>query len=75
VVIEETTRAVEERSTVGGGERLIPQVRRRTRRRFSAGNKIRIVFEGFRRKRSLSSPCRRDEISTALRYSWLKDFM
>ena len=73
--MEETTRAVEERATPGSGERLIREVRRGTRRRFSAEDKIRIVLEGFRREIPVSDLCRREEISTAIYYSWLKDFM
>jgi transposase len=73
--MEETTQGVEERATPGSGERLIREVRRKTRRRFSAEDKIRIVLEGFRREIPVSDLCRREEISTAIYYSWLKDFM
>ena len=73
--MEETTRAVEERATSGSGERLIREVRRKTQRRFSAEDKIRIVLEGFRREIPVSDLCRREQISTAIYYSWLKDFM
>jgi transposase len=73
--MEETTRAVGERATSGSGERLIREVRRKTRRRFSAEDKIRIVLEGFRREIPVSDLCRREQISTAIYYSWLKDFM
>ena len=55
--MEETTRAVEERATSGSGERLIREVRRKTRRRFSAEDKIRIVLEGFRREIPVSDLC------------------
>ena len=73
--MEETTRALEETATPGSGERLVREVRRKTRRRFSAEDKIRIVLEGFRREIAVSDLCRREEISTAIYYSWLKDFM
>jgi len=73
--MEETTQAVEERARPGSAERLIRGVRRKTRRRFSAEDKIRIVLEGFRREVAVSDLCRREEISTAIYYSWLKDFM
>ena len=73
--MEESTQAVEERARPGSGERLIREVRRKTRRRFSAEDKIRIVLEGFRREIPVSDLCRREEISTAIYYSWLKEFM
>ena len=73
--MEEITRAVEERAAPGSRERLIREVRRGTRRRFSAEDKIRIVLEGFRREIPVSDLCRREEISTAIYYCWLKDFM
>jgi transposase len=73
--MEETTGAVEERATSGSGERLMREVRCKTRRRFSAEDKIRIVLEGFRREIPVSDLCRREEISTAIYYSWLKEFM
>lgn len=73
--MEETTQAVEEGARPGSAERLIREVRRKTRRRFSAEDKIRIVLEGFRREVAVSDLCRREEISTAIYYSWLKDFM
>ena len=39
------------------------------------GDKIRIVLEGFRKEFPVSDLCRREDISTTLYYSWLKDFM
>ena len=62
-------------ATSGSAARLIREVRRNTRRRFSAEDKIRIVLEGFRKEIPVSDLCRREGISTAIYYSWLKDFM
>ena len=62
-------------ATPGSTARLIREVRRNTRRRFSAEDKIRIVLEGFRKEIPVSDLCRREGISTAIYYSWLKDFM
>jgi transposase len=42
---------------------------------FSAEDKIRIVFEEFRKEIPVSDLCRTEGISSALYYSWLKDFM
>jgi transposase len=59
----------------GSAAKLIRQVRAKTRRQFSAEDKIRIVLEGFRKEIPVSDLCRREGISSALYYSWLKDFM
>lgn len=56
-------------------EQLIQDVRRRTRRRFSAEEKIRIVIEGLKREMPVSDLCRQEGIPSAIYYSWLKDFM
>ncbi len=65
----------EDRATPGSEAKLIRQVNRQTRRRFSAEDKIRIVLERFRKELPISDPCRRESISSALYYSWLRDFM
>jgi len=70
------TSGIEEVSTTPGSTaKLIREVRAQTRRRFSAEDKIRIVLEGFRKEIQVSDLCRREGISSALYYSWLKDFM
>ena len=61
-------------ATPGSAAKLIREVRAKTRRQFSAENKIRIVLEGFRKEIPVSDLCRRER-SSALYYSWLKDFM
>lgn len=62
-------------ATPGSAAKLIREVRAKTRRRFSAEDKIRIVLGGFRKEIPVSDLCRREGISSALYYSWLKDFM
>jgi len=70
------TSGIEEVSTIPGSTvKLLREVRAQTRRRFSAEDKIRIVLEGFRKEMPVSDLCRREGISSALYYSWLKDFM
>jgi len=59
----------------GSAAKLIREVRAKTRRQFSAEDKIRIVLEGFRKEIPVSDLCRREALSSALYYSWLKDFM
>jgi transposase len=65
----------EVQATPGSAARLIREVKRKTRKRFSSEEKIRIVLEGFRKELPVSDLCRKENISTALYYSWLKDFM
>jgi len=62
-------------ATPGSASKLIHEVKRKTRKRFSSEEKIRIVLEGFRKEIPISDLCRRENISSALYYSWLKDFM
>jgi len=62
-------------ATPGSTARLIREVKTRTRKRFSSEEKIRIVLEGFRKEIPVSELCRKENISSCLYYSWLKDFM
>jgi transposase len=62
-------------ATPGSAAKLIREVKYRTRKRFSAEEKIRIVLEGFRKEAPVSELCRKENISSALYYSWLKNFM
>jgi len=62
-------------ATPGSAARLIREVKYKTRKRVSSEDKIRIVIEGFRKELPTSDLCRRENISTAIYYSWLKDFM
>jgi transposase len=54
---------------------FIRDIKRLTRRKFSAEEKIRIVLEGFRRDTPIRDLCRREGIHPATYYAWLKDFM
>lgn len=56
-------------------KQLIRDVRRNTRRRFTAEEKIRIVLEGFRRDIPIRDLSRREGIRPSTYYAWLKDFM
>lgn len=73
--MEATHQKQHEGATPGSGARLIRQVYRKTRKRFSAEDKIRIVLEGFRKEIPVTELCRREGISSPLYYSWLKEFM
>ncbi|MFC1980967.1 transposase [Chloroflexota bacterium] len=56
-------------------KQFIRDIKRITRRKFTAEEKIRIVLEGFHRDTPISSLCRREGIHPSTYYAWLKDFM
>ena len=56
-------------------KQLIRDIKRITRRKFTAEEKIRIVLEGFRRDAPIRDLCRREGIRPSTYYAWLKDFM
>jgi transposase len=51
------------------------QIRRATRRKFNAEEKIRIVLEGLRGEIPVSELCRREGIAPTLYYRWSKAFL
>ena len=50
-------------------------IRRRTRRKYSAEEKIRIVIEGLRGENTVAELCRREGINQNLYYKWSKEFL
>jgi transposase len=54
---------------------LINEIKRRTRRKFSSEEKIRIVVEGMRGEESVSEICRKHSIHLNMYYKWSKEFM
>ena len=62
-------------STKKSTESFIRGVKRKTRRRFSDEEKIRIVVEGLRGEESITEISRREGIAQSLYYKWSKDFM
>ena len=54
---------------------VVEQIRRATRRKFNAEEKIRIVLEGLRGEISVSELCRREGISPSIYYRWSKAFL
>ena len=56
-------------------ETLIRDIRRATRRQFSAEEKSRIVLEGLRGEESIAELCRREGIATSMDYGWSKEFL
>jgi transposase len=56
-------------------EKVVQNIRRATRKRYSAEEKIRIVLEGLRGEDSIAELCRREGISQNLYYRWSKEFL
>ena len=56
-------------------EKAVRDIRRRTRKQYSAEEKIRIVLSGLRGEDSIAALCRREGIAESLYYSWSKEFL
>ena len=56
-------------------EKVIKDIRRATRKQYSAEDKIRIVLEGLRGDESIAALCRREGIAESLYYNWSKEFL
>ncbi len=54
---------------------VVKNIRRATRKRYSAEEKIRIVLDGLRGEDSIAELCRREGIAQGLYYSWSKEFL
>src|SRR5215210_6811725 len=56
-------------------EQIVKDMRRATRRHFSAEEKIRVVLEGLRGEEGIAEPCRREGITSSMYYGWSKEFL
>ena len=56
-------------------ERTVRDIRRKTRKQYTAEEKIRIVVSGLRGEESIAALCRREGIAEGLYYSWSKEFL
>src|ERR1700748_2245654 len=56
-------------------EQVVKEIRRATRRQFSAEEKIRIVLSGLRGEDSIAELCRKEGINQNLYYRWSKEFL
>ena len=54
---------------------IVKDIKRQTRRKFNAEEKIRIILEGLKGEDSIAEICRREGISPGLYYKWSKDFI
>ena len=64
--------ADETKSTV---EETVRDIRRQTRKKYSAEEKVRIVLEGLRGEEKISEICRREGIHQNMYYKWSKEFL
>ena len=56
-------------------EKIVRDIRRKTRKKYSAEEKIRIILEGLRGEESIAALCRKEGIPTNLYYRWSKEFL
>jgi transposase len=56
-------------------ESTVRDIRRKTRKKYSAEEKIRIVLEGLRGESTIAELCRREGIAQSLYYKWSKEFL
>lgn len=56
-------------------EKMVRNIRRKTRKQYGAEEKIRIVLDGLRGEDSIAELCRREGIAQSLYYKWSKEFL
>ena len=56
-------------------ESFIKGIKRRTRRKYSPEEKIRVVLAGMRGEDSVSAICRKENLAEGMYYKWMKDFL
>jgi transposase len=59
----------------GSPESIVREIKRQTRRKFGAEEKIRIVLEGLRGEASISDLCRKEGIHPTMYDKWSKAFL
>lgn len=63
------------RTSKDATDRLVRGIKRKTRKHYSAEEKIRVVLSGLRGEESIAALCRREGIAESLYYSWSKEFL
>ncbi len=56
-------------------EKRVKEIKRNTRTKYSAEDKIRIILEGLRGEETIAALCRKEGINQNLYYKWSKDFL
>lgn len=62
-------------SNRSSSEKLVRTIKRKTRRQYSAEEKIRIVLDGLRGEMSIAELCRREGLAESMYYKWSKEFL
>jgi transposase len=62
-------------SQTSPSERIVKDIRRATRKHYSAEDKIRIVLDGLRGEDSIAEICRREGLAKSQYYVWSKEFL
>jgi transposase len=57
------------------GMNVVAKIRKATRKKYTAEEKIRIVLEGLRGEIAISELCRREGIAPTMYYRWSKSFL
>jgi transposase len=56
-------------------ESVVREIKRRTRKRYSSEEKIRVVLEGLRGEMSIAELCRKEGLNANIYYKWSKEFL
>lgn len=64
-----------EKKSKASPESIVREIKRKTRREFTAEEKIRIVLEGLRGEESITDLCRKEGIHPTMYYKWSKSFL
>jgi len=68
-------KSIKSRSGKDAADQTVKNIRRATRKLYSAEEKIRIVIEGLSRETSIAELCRREGIAQSMYYKWSKEFL
>ena len=60
---------------ISKSEKVVKDIKRHTRKKYSSEEKIRIVLEGLRGEHSISELCRKEGINPNVYYRWSKEFL
>lgn len=69
------TKPNKSKRTKSDATQVVKDIRRATRRLYSAEEKIRIVLEGLRGENSIAELCRIEGIAQGMYYKWSKEFL
>ena len=56
-------------------EKVVKDIRRATRKQYSAEEKIRVVLDGLRGEDTIAELCRQEGIAQSLYYGWSKELL